>query len=210
AFARSLIGREPRSLYRWDGDRNAAFADDVAEALGAPEYACLESPILDALGRLEQRPVHALFGGPVREAADCYDGTLYFKDVELDTGVEVLADLARRIRADGYRALKMKVGRCDRWMPGEPGVDRDIEAVHAVRAAVGSNFNVMLDANNGYREHRAAALRFLRSVADCEPYWIEELFPEDVDAYRELRRQMHELRCTTRIADGESVNAVPD
>ena len=54
--------------------------------------------------------------------------------------VNIIAETARRIKNYGYRAIKIKLGRSLKWMPGEAGLNRDIEAFIALREAVGSNF----------------------------------------------------------------------
>lgn len=207
---RKLIGVSPEELYNWRGDTIDGFSDLFSTRLSDPEYAFIESPILDALGKIKEKPVWELYGSQIRSAVDCYDGTLYFKDIELDTGVSVLADLAERIKEDGYKAIKMKVGRPDKWMPGKAGVDRDIEAFTAVREAVGSNFNIMTDANNGYEGKFDWALRFLKECVPQDMYWIEEIFPESVKGYQRLHAALNKDNLNVRIAEGESVPDVED
>lgn len=199
-----IIGTNPLELYAWDGDTIQGMAPEYRAFLTSTQYAWLESALLDLIGQLKERPVYALFGDGVRTAVDAYDGTLYFKDVEIDEGPEVIGQLAARIKEDGYRALKMKVGRPYKWMEGEAGLQRDVAAIRAAREAVGSNFTLMADANNGYQDRFDAGLRLLRETELCDLYWMEELFPETRKGYRRLRRVLHEDGIRVRIADGES------
>lgn len=201
---RSFLGADPQSLYRWEQDRITGVAEPLGTRLLRPEYAWLESAVLDALGKRRGRPVWQLFGPPVRDAIDCYDGSLYFADVRDDAGPERIGELAGQIREDGYLAIKMKVGRPGKWMPGAAGVERDIECFIAAREAVGSNFNLMVDANNAYRDLHEEALKFLKAVAPYDLYWIEEIFPEERERYGRLRRELFDAGATTRIAEGES------
>lgn len=205
---KNMIGANPLDVYEWSGDRIRGLAPAHRAFIQDPRYAWFETPLLDAVGKLKEKPVHSLFGPSVREGVPAYDGTLYFKDVELKRGPEVIGELASRIKADGYRAIKMKVGRPYKWMKGEAGVERDIEAVIAAREAVGSNFNLMVDANNGYQGRFDWAMRFLKSTAPHELYWIEEIFPEEMESYNRLLQQMHEAGFSVPIAEGESVSHV--
>lgn len=205
-----LIGVHPLDVYAWEDDRIAGFAPAFKAFFEDLDYAWFEGPLLDAVGKLKGLPVHRLYGPAVRTAADAYDGTLYFEEVARNAGVGLIGELAARIQADGYRAIKMKVGRPFKWLPGEAGVERDIEAVAAAREAVGANFNLMLDANDGYRGDTDQAVRFLKAVHPYEIYWIEELFPEDTERYRQLRRAMFEGGFWIPVADGENINRVDD
>jgi L-alanine-DL-glutamate epimerase-like enolase superfamily enzyme len=205
---RRLIGKSPTDIYQWDGEKIVGFSDEYRTELTDPKYAFIESPILDALGKLRNKPVWQLFRSKVRSEVDCYDGTLYFKDIELDTGVSVLADLAKRIKEDGYKAIKMKVGRPSKWMPGEAGVERDIEAFKVVREAVGNNFNLMADANNGYEDEFKWALKFLVECLPHDMYWMEEIFPDSVEQYRRLHDALHEKNLGVRISEGENIQDI--
>jgi len=161
--------------------------------------------LLDLVGKLRGKPVHALFGEEVRTPIDAYDGSLYFVDVASNRGAEAVGEVAKAIRGDGYRGLKIKVGRPWKWMPGEAGVVRDIDVVIAAREATGANMNLMADANNGYRDHHDWAVRFLK---ECSPYrlgWVEEIFSETLDDYRMLHQQRQEINADTPVADGESM-----
>ncbi len=204
AGLRRLVGEQPEDLYRWEGERIVGFAPEYRALFEDMRYAWIETPLLDAVGQLRGRPVYALFGDPVRDGVDCYDGTLYFTDVMLDRDASAIAEVAARIKEDGYRAIKMKVGRPYKWIEGEAGLERDIEAFIAAREAVGENFNLMADANNGYQGRFDWAVRFLEACDPYDMYWIEEIFPESMDDYRRLRQIMADRGITIRIADGEN------
>ena len=210
AQLRRLLGRDPLSFHDWRDGTIRGFAPDVDAFFREPHLAWAETPLLDAIGQLKGEPVWRLFGSAVRDAVDCYDGSLYFADVAQQRDARAVAEIAARIRDDGYRAIKLKLGRCFKWIPGEAGVERDIEVFIATREAVGANFNLMTDANNGYQDHADWALRLLRACAPHDMYWIEEIFPETVDGYRSLRQAMFDAGCTIRIADGESVNRMEE
>ena len=155
--------------------------------------------------RFGQRPVWKLFGKSVREGIDPYDGTLYFAELAQKTDVSIIGQIGKQIKRDGYRAIKLKVGRCDKWLPGEAGVERDIEAFIALREAVGVNFNLMTDANNGYRDKFDWAVRYLKATAPYDMYFMEELIPDDTEQYIKIRDLLREENLHVPIADGESI-----
>jgi L-alanine-DL-glutamate epimerase-like enolase superfamily enzyme len=84
----------------------------------------------------------------------------------------------------------------------EAGTRRDVAIIHAVRAAVGPQSILLLDANNGWNLNLTK--RVLAETADCGIHWIEEPFHEDPVLYRDLKGWLREQPgLTTRIADGE-------
>ncbi|MEZ4830372.1 MAG: enolase C-terminal domain-like protein, partial [Bacteroidia bacterium] len=174
---KTLIGRDIFSLYTWSGETISGVSREMEALFFDATYAWVESALLDAIGRLRQAPVWKLFGSSVRNSIDPYDGTMYFEDIASQTDVQIIAKIAKRIKSDGYRAIKIKLGRPDKWLPGDAGVMRDIEAFIALREAVGNNFNLMADANNGYRDKFEQAVKMLKACAPYNMYFIEELFP---------------------------------
>lgn len=210
AFLKRMIGVDPQMVFRWEGDRIAGFASQFESEMSDPQNKWFEGPLLDLAGKLRGKPTYKLFGDSVRDGVDCYDGSLYFVDIASGRRVEAVSETARAIKNDGYRALKLKVGRPSQWMKGEAGVTRDIEAVIAAREAVGWNFNVMADANNGYAGHFDWAVRFLKECSPYELYWIEEIFPETVEDYRKLHRTLLELNADTPVAEGENIKRMEE
>lgn len=161
-----MIGVSPESMFLWQSDRIAGHAPEFAPQLKDQNNCWFELALLDLVGRLRGKPVYALFKEGLRRGIDAYDRSLYFVDVASGKGAEGVGEVAKAIRADGYRGLKIKVGRPWKWMPGEAGVVRDIEAVIAAREAAGANMNLMADANNGYQDHHDWAVPFLK---ECSP-----------------------------------------
>jgi L-alanine-DL-glutamate epimerase-like enolase superfamily enzyme len=204
-FLKAMIGIDPVAAFDWDGDYIKGHSPQFEAALKDERNCWFEMVLLDLVGKLRGRPVHALFGSSLRDGIDSYDGSLYFVDVASGRGAESVAEVAKEIRGDGYRGLKIKIGRPWKWMPGEAGVVRDIEAVIAAREAIGFNMNLMADANNGYERQPEWAIRLLK---ECSPYrlnWIEEIFPETIEDYTQLHRSLQEINSDTPVADGESV-----
>jgi L-alanine-DL-glutamate epimerase-like enolase superfamily enzyme len=210
AFLRQMIGVSPEAMFLWHGDRIVGHASQYAAQLKDENNCWFELALLDLVGKIRHKPVYALFADSLRPSIDAYDGSLYFVDIASGRGAEAVGEVAAAIRNDGYRGIKIKVGRPWKWMPGEAGVVRDIDAVIAAREAAGANMNLMADANNGYQDHHDWAVRFIK---DCSPYslrWIEEIFPETIDGYSTFHRELQELNADTPVADGESVRNMDD
>ena len=205
AETKNLIGKDAFSLYEWNGEKIVGVSADLKKFILDPMYSWVEGALLDAIGKTRQLPVYKMFGESVKEGIDPYDGTLYFADIAQNKGVEIISQLGQRIKRDGYRAIKLKVGRPDKWMPGEAGVERDIEAFIALRESVGTNFSIMTDANNGYRNKIEWALKFLKACAPYNMHFIEELIPDDTEQYRKLIEALHAESLHIPIADGENI-----
>ncbi len=108
----------------------------------------------------------------------------------------------------GYLGLKFKIGRDSKWMERDAGLRRDIEVLKAVRRALGPKVKILADANNGYRDDFDRAWRLMEETRDTGLYWMEEIFPEDVEQYARLRDRMQAAGIKTLIADGENAGEV--
>lgn len=88
-----------------------------------------------------------------------------------------ICDNARRAVADGFTAMKLKVG--------SPNPDHDVARVEMVRKTVGDDIQIMLDANQAWS--LPTALNVCRRLAEVQPYWIEEpTQPDDLAAHRRI------------------------
>jgi L-alanine-DL-glutamate epimerase-like enolase superfamily enzyme len=91
---------------------------------------------------------------------------------------ELLAQEALGLTAQGYRALKLRVG-------DNPA--RDIARVQAVRLAVGPEIDILVDANTGYSIDDVR--RVMPAYEECQVGWLEEPFPaHDQRAYSQAAR----------------------
>jgi len=176
----------------------------------ADEALVFDYPLWDMAARRRGKPVYALAAANAGHVVNeplripCYDTSLYIDDLHLsndDEGAALIAEEALAGVALGHRAFKIKVGRGARHMPVEEGTRRDIAVIKAVRAAVGPDARIMIDANNGYTLNLAK--RVLRETAECKLFWLEEAFHEDAVLYRDLQAWLKAEGLTTLVADGE-------
>jgi L-alanine-DL-glutamate epimerase-like enolase superfamily enzyme len=92
---------------------------------------------------------------------------------------EKLADEQERWVKQGFRAVKIKVGR-------HKDLGEERARMEAVRERIGDDILLMLDANNAWSD-LPTALRYMRVYEDYDPYWIEEPFgPDDIENHARL------------------------
>lgn len=152
-------------ITRWYGRKGAAIS-----ALGA-----VDTALWDIRGQALGQPIYKLFGAQ-RDRVPAYASALLWRE-----DVAELAAEARDYLAQGYRAVKMRLGRS--W-------DYDTHAVRAVREAIGPQARLMVDGSMRYALD--TALRLARELEAAQAFWFEEPFPpEDVDAFAQLRPQVH-------------------
>ncbi len=170
----------------------------------------IENPLWDLLGHCTGRPVYRILADRAGKNATeplrvpCYDTTLLIDDLHLPSDEESAALIASEARfgyENGHRAFKIKVGRGARHMPLEEGNRRDIAVVRAVRAAVGPDAVILIDANNGFTLN--IAKHILTETAGCNIFWLEEAFHEDDELYEDLHAWIEREGLSVLIADGE-------
>jgi len=153
-----------------------------------------EVAVWDLAARALDVPLWRLLGGrSERLLAYASSGELVDADERARRVVE--------LRDSGVKAVKLRFHHAD-WR-------RDVEVVERVRDAVGTEVDLMVDANQGWRmagdrEARwdvATASQCARALEPLGVYWLEEpLRTDDVEGYATLRR-----RTSLRIAAGEMV-----
>jgi D-galactarolactone cycloisomerase len=195
-------GYDARGAERFIG---AAVGDlfDVENGTGDDVPRWIEMPLYDLAGHILDTPVYEMIGGHGPRNVYVYSGAVYFGDLlpdEKPRGVPGVIAACRQDYELGYRAFKLKMGRGNRWMPRPEGLKRDIEVTRAVREEF-PDCRILVDANDGWTVRNACD--YVKAVADCNLYWIEEPFWENADDLRRLKDAMHSAGCTAYIADGE-------
>ena len=202
-----LIGVNPLDLYQMDDGRIIGRAPAFSSLLGKNRH--LDGPLYDLIGKLTDRPAWRLIAESVRDSVPIYDSTAYFSDIWFkDVGVEAVVQECQEAVKSGFRGVKIKLGRGDKWMPRKAGDDRDIAIVHAARAAIGPNTLLMADPNYGYKGQFDAAWRLVDETRTANLHWMEEIFPETVPDYQDLREKMVEGGIKTLLAAGEHIRDI--
>lgn len=188
-----LLGRNPMSFFHADERK-------VTCPFGRGTTA-----LWDLAGKILDKPVWKLLGGDGPQQVKVYDGSIYFAELVPQNGargLDIFKDEIDQGLQRGHRAFKIKVGRGNQWMLREEGDARDLEVIRLIRRHAGDKVTLGVDANNGYDPARTR--RLLDQVADCRLAFVEEMFPESVDHYRELKSFLRDRAYDVLIADGES------
>ena len=144
----------------------------------------LEAACWDVIGKARGVPVWQLLGGRPGRVQ------LYASTGDVKDGKARIVELEKR-RAEGFVAAKLRVHK--------PTLAEDLEQIETVAAAMGSDFAMGIDANQGWRVAVVAdaptwdlerALAFANRAAELGYKWLEEpLANDDYDGMAELRRR---------------------
>lgn len=168
----ALVGEDPSKieglwkrcykLTRWYGRKGAAIS-----ALGGIDIA-----LWDLRGKVAGKPISALLGASRSRVPAYASGLLWKRDPS------ELEEEAKRHVEEGYRAMKMRLGR--HW-------GYDCVALAAVRKTIGREVELMVDGNARYSLDGASWM--IPRFREAHIFWLEEPFPpEDPDSFREFRK----------------------
>lgn len=151
----------------------------------------LDTALWDLNARAAGLPLSQYLGCWTTDSVPAYASGGYYVDGKTP---EHLGDEMRTYVAEGFKAVKMKVGRLS---PRE-----EEERVRAAREAIGPDIELMLDANNAWSD-LPTALSYVRRFEPYNPYFIEEPFgPDDIDNHARLARSTKVLVATGEIEVG--------
>lgn len=145
----------------------------------------VDMALYDILGKIVNQPVYKLLGGAFRDKIKVYASTLMSSDA--NRAVEDCLNLVDQ----GFKAIKLG------W--GNLGQDpkHDYQRIKAIREAVGSDVDLMVDIGVGMNRHDALLLADL--LSDLEIFFLEEpLPPDDIEGFAWLSQ-----KSKVRIATGE-------
>jgi galactonate dehydratase len=158
----------------------------------------------DLVGKVRGVSAIDLLGGKKHDSVPAYDTTLYFQDfLNPVRGALQVGDEAAQAVADGWRAIKIKLGRGGRWMLPEDGMRRDIEVVVGAREAVGPDVKIYVDANFGYDGHLDLLDQLIKEVTPADIFWFEEMITHNVDGYKAMRESLAKYSSKALLTCGE-------
>jgi len=151
----------------------------------------LDCALWDLNARAVKLPLYKYLGAAVERAVPAYASGGYY--LAGKTPQKLGREMAGYAKA-GFRAVKMKVGRLS---------PKEEEArVKAAREAIGPEVELMLDANNAWRD-LPTAMRYMERFELYDPYWIEEpFFPDDIDNHARLAKLTRVTVATGEIGTG--------
>ena len=150
--------------------------------------AAVDIALWDLRGHRESLALWRLLGGRDPKVP------AYAGGIDLYLPTESLLSQAKDFLGQGFRAIKMKVGRQQ--------ILEDVKRVQAMRNLLGPNFPLMADANMGWSIDQA--IKAVDALSQFDLYWLEEpLIPEDLEGHERLGRES-----SIPIATGENLHSV--
>lgn len=162
-----LIGQNPIEVESLTQKFRLAFAANFFTKTA------VEMALWDIAGKAAGKPVYELLGGKVREFVTTKWSV---------SGVEPekAAEIAKWAIAQGFKAMKVKVGI-------DP--ESDVTRVRSVREAIGPNIKLGVDANGGWTPD--VAVKTIERLREFGIYFVEQpIAPEEVAVMAEVRKKI--------------------
>lgn len=161
--------------------------------VSATAYSAIEQAMWDLAGKALDVPTYALFGGSARNVLPVYANVNRATKTRTPAG---FAATAKAAVADGFRAVK--AAPFDGFpAPGSPAstieaaVENGIAAVAAMRDAIGTDVDLMVDCHSFFDV--PLAVRVAERLAPYRLAWYEEpVAPERTEETREIRRRIQQ------------------
>ncbi len=122
--------------------------------------AAIDIACWDIIGKASGLPLYQLFGG-FRDKAPCYVTCAYYRDGK---GMSELRDEMQRLKAQGHKAFKAKVGGLS--------LKEDLARLALVRDVIGDDCDLMVDVNRAWSLETATEA--VRELEPFRPRWLEE------------------------------------
>ncbi len=185
-LAPRLIGRDSNEIEAIWKDLFFATHATAVGAITSIALAAIDTALWDLRCLRAGQPLWKMAGGAQRRVPvyTTEGGWLHHP-------IEQIVDESLAARAAGFRGAKVKVGK--------PSIAEDVQRLSAVRAAVGDDFALMVDANQAFTVAEACRRAYAYRALDLG--WLEEPLPaEDLGGHVELA-----AKATMPIAVGESL-----
>ncbi len=135
----------------------------------------IDVALWDLRAKAYGQPLYMFLGGRQRERVPCYASSLRMREKSL------VMETARSFIEMGFRAMKIKLGK------NPDAYKADLQLVEDIRAEVGDDICLTVDANCGYHEDYKLALRVGRGLEALGIYWFEEpISPDNIYGYKYL------------------------
>lgn len=186
ALAPLLLEQDPSEIRRFRSKAVVGFADKRTGIDSCCGLSALEIALWDILGKSLNAPAYRLLGGRRRESVPLYVATWS----ERRPGIDLLVGRAAKMKADGFRAVKIYP------MEFSPLAEAE-SCVRRVREAIGWDTDLLIDLNA--LDDPYLAIRAARAFEPYQPFWFEEpVSSDDLDALGRVRSAS-----SLRIVSGE-------
>ncbi len=189
--APEIVGEDPSDIGRLWTKLVWAGASVGRSGAATQALAAIDVALWDLKARRAGLPLAKLLGAH-RDSVRCYDTSGGF----LHESIEQVKDNATRTLEAGVGGVKIKVGQPD-WRA-------DLRRVAEVRAHLGGDVPLMVDANQQW--DRPTAMRVGQALEEFDLVWIEE----PLDAYDAVGHADLAAVLTTAVASGEMLTSVAE
>ncbi|HTN61484.1 MAG TPA: mandelate racemase/muconate lactonizing enzyme family protein [Devosia sp.] len=146
-------------------------------------YSALDMALWDIQGKLANKPIYELLGGKRHDSLPAYACNHVNKATRELNVAEVVA-----FKEQGFTGGKLGFAKRGLSDIGKAGPENDIAFVAALRAALGDDFDIVVDAGNGVKWDRQTGIDTVRRMGEYAIGWIEEPFyPTQIEDYRALK-----------------------
>ncbi|TFD73616.1 mandelate racemase/muconate lactonizing enzyme family protein [Cryobacterium gelidum] len=181
-----IIGRDPQDI--------AALWQDMLNAThmwgrrGIETYALsgIDIALWDLLGKVSGQPVYRLLGAAKSKVRAYFAPSLKAPQLVVEEAIQAVEQ--------GFTAMKLRHG---------PDLKAGVDMVAAVRAAVGPDVDIMVDANMAF--DRREALTLARELEQLQVAWLEEpILSRSLTQYVDDHTWLSD-RVSINLAGGESL-----
>jgi L-alanine-DL-glutamate epimerase-like enolase superfamily enzyme len=174
AFTEVLVGADPTQIKQlWDRLHWCGLHWVGRAGIVSMAHAAVDIALWDITAKAAGLPLYRMLGGHKPDGVPAYNTDAGWLNWSVD---DLLHDMSALLD-EGWTAIKMKVGH------DEPSVD--VERVRKVRASLGADFRLMVDANQKWNLPKARA--FAIAVEDQDVMWFEEpCHPDDIRSHAQL------------------------
>jgi mandelate racemase len=170
-----LKGRQIAPLELYEAGRKSLHFVGY-EGMSAIAVSGIDMAAWDALAKAAGVPLCVLLGGSVG-AVPAYNSN----GLWLQAPAQVASEAAVLRDEGGFKGLKLRLGR--------ERIADDLATIEAVREAVGSDMNLMVDFNQGL--HLGEALERCHAIDDLGLTWIEEpIVYDNLEGYAQLAAEL--------------------
>lgn len=162
SVAKLAIGENPSNISKvWHKIQRATYQSHGYAGIPVMAASAIDTALYDITGKSTGKAAAEVMGGRIRDSVAVYATGLYYVDnYALEPHIKEAVGYVNQ----GFTGMKMKVGALS--------LEEDAERVKATRNAIGSDINLMFDANESYDV--TSALTFANMVADQQITWFEE------------------------------------
>lgn len=174
-LSEALKGRQLAPLDLYEAGRKSLHFVGY-EGMSMIAVAGMDMAVWDALARAAGVPLCVLLGGSVGAVPAYNSNGLWLKPP-----AEVAREAVELRDEGGFQGLKLRLGR--------ETIAEDLATIEAVRDAVGSDMNLMVDFNQGL--HLGEALERCHAIDDLGLTWIEEpIVYDNLEGYARLAAEL--------------------